>query len=189
MKLLFRCLLTVFALAAVQIATALPITPSSGTLGLTRWQGPESSQSAINDIIDDIIGIPLTNFEMYKQDVGLPEAPWPLAGSYDTTFANTPGDPSEFTIEYKGGPFIAPTAYLLVKGGGPSSAAPLWYLYNLTGLGWNGTDTVAGSGFWPDQGAVSHVSLYGGIRVPDGAHTLLLVGVAVWVFSLLRRRR
>jgi hypothetical protein len=110
-----------------------------------------------------------------------------LAGSYQTTFANLPLDPAEATITYVGGPIVGPTAFLLVKDG---SQIPAWYLYNLTAapLSWNGTETIYLTGFWPNDGAISHVTLYGGGSVPDGGITIAMLGMGFCVLEFVRRR-
>ena len=174
-------------------ALALPITPSSGVLNTSRWQGNETGESGIQTAIASYLG---TSTELYKQDHELPlPLPAPegtLASSYSTVFLNTPEDPQEATITYIGGLFVGPTAFLLVKDG---NQEPAWYLFNLTTLGWNGTETLLLTDFWPNQGAISHVSLFGtqqqpgpGPTVPDGGTTSVLLGVALLILASLRPR-
>jgi hypothetical protein len=45
------------------------------------------------------------------------------------------------------------------------------------------------TGFWPAQGAISHVSIYtnGNARVPDGGATLLLLGIGLSGLAAARR--
>ncbi len=164
-------------------ADALPITPATGTLNSTRWEGDQVSTPDVLTAIQPYVG---TSTELYKSNVGGPED-GALAGSYETTFTNTPSDPSGASILYVGGPIVSPTAFLLVKDGNHS---PAWYLYDLTALGWNGTATLDLSAFWPNQGAISHVSLFGtqGTTVPDGGATVGLLGIALMGIALLRRR-
>jgi hypothetical protein len=175
------------ALALAVSASALTITPSSGVLNTSRWSGPETSQSAINTVIAPIIG---SATELYKQDVGQPEAALPLASSYQTTFSNTPSDPSDAKIVYTGGQTVGSPAFALVKDGNQN---PGWYLFNLTLLGWNGTADLEFQGFWPNQGAISHISLYGtpetpGPRVPDGGSTVALLGAVIALLAFARRQ-
>ncbi len=185
----YRLLLSaLLALAATHAVQALSITPTSGVLNTSRWQGDETGQAFINTILAGIF--PAGTLELYKQDVGQAEANLPLKDSYKTTFSNSPSDPSTALIEYTGGPIVSPTAYGLVKGGGPANAAPFWYLFDLTALGWNGTDSITYSGFWPNQGAISHVTLYGkqANQVPEGGSALVLLGLSLAFLGFARRK-
>jgi hypothetical protein len=158
-------------------AHALPITPSTDTL-LT---GDQTSQAQINAAIAGYLG---SSVELYKQNVGGSEE-GVLAGSYVTTFSNTLSDPSDALIDYVGGAYVGPTAFLLVKDGNQN---PAWYLFNLTALAWNGTEDLVLSGFWPARGAISHVTLYGTQAVPEPA-TMLLLGVGLIGLAGYSRKR
>jgi hypothetical protein len=182
-------LLAGLSLAVATQLNALSITPTSGVLNTTRWEGDQTSQAQIDAAIAPYIG---ASTEVYKQNVGEASDTGSLAGSYITTFSNTAADPSNALIDYTGGPFVQPTAYLLVKDGDQS---PAWYLFNLTALG---LSTVAGeditlTGFWPNQGAISHIALYGGSGgdrpgVPDGGSTVALLGLALGALAIVRRK-
>lgn len=119
--------------------------------------------------------------EIYKSDVvegGLPSESGVFAGSYKTTFLNDPNDPQDADIEYTGGP-VAAAEYLLVKDG---DQVPAWYLFNLTtidgGQPWNGTEILELRGFWPDNGAISHVAFYGERSIPEPS-TMFLLGIGL----------
>jgi hypothetical protein len=175
-------LIPLLAVALSGSAYALSITPTSGVLNTTRWEGSETSQSDIDSAISPIIG---NATELYKQDVGGAES-GPFAGSYNTVFLDTPAEPSGATITYTGGPIIPEDAFMLVKDGNQD---PAWYLYNLTALGWDGMDQLDLSGFWPNQGAISHISFYsGGTSVPDGGATVVLLGLGLSALALVRRK-
>jgi hypothetical protein len=49
-------------------------------------------------------------------------------------------------------------------------------LFNLTSLGWDGMETLNLSGFWPQQGAISYVALYGDAKKVPEPTTMLLLG-------------
>lgn len=173
------------ALAALVLtavpAQALVISPSDGVLNVTRWEGNQTSQSQIDAIIGPILG---SSVELYKNDVGEGET-GALAGSYDTTFVPAT-DPSGATIVYTGGLAVGPTAYMLVKDG---ASTPAWYLFNLTALGWNGTDTLELQSFWPQQGAISHVTLYGSTASVPEPGLLALMGIGLTGMGIGLRRR
>jgi len=161
-------------------AFALTIVPDD-------WKalGTATSQSEIDDFVLPFIA-PAT--ELYKQDVGGGES-GSLSGSYSTSFANSPTDPQDATITYDGGSIVGPNAWMLVKDG---IANPGWYLFDLTALGWDGMETLELVGFWPDQGAISHVTLYGtpgSTSVPDGGATGILLGSGLLGLGWFARRR
>ncbi len=175
-NLMVFCALLAFATQA----HALPITPDSPTPILMG--GVDPSQSVLNAAIAGYIG---SAVELYKaeHEEGVVTELGPLWASYETVFSNEPNDPSEATITYRGGPIVGSPAYLVVKDG---SNYPAWYLFDLGS--WDGMETLDLSGFWPQQGAISHVALYGGVQpVPEPA-TMLLFGVGLIGFAGFRKK-
>jgi hypothetical protein len=165
-------------------ASALSITPSNPAPFLTTNL---NSQSQIDALINATLNPDPTL--VYKQNQGGPET-GSFAASYSTSFFNTPTDPQDATISYVSGPDIKTSfsnIYLLVKDGNQTPAA---YLFNISSL-WNGTDPLVMTGFWPQQGAISHVSIYasgsGSAQVPDGGTTVMLLGSALAGLGALRR--
>ena len=119
--------------------------------------------------------------ELYKMNVGYPSDVGSFASSYTTTFNS---EASTFEITYiSGSAIVANPAYLLVKDGKHS---PAWYLFDISG--WNGTDVLQGANFWPAEGAISHVAIYGTASVPDSGSTIALLGSALVGVGALRRK-
>ena len=109
-----------------------------------------------------------------------------FAASYDTVFSNTPGDPSDALISFVGGSAIAcPACYLAIKDG---DQQPSYYFYDLAA--WDGTESLLLEDFWPQQGAISHVSIWGAGARQDVAEpaTVALVGLALLAAGAMRRR-
>ena len=154
-----RGLLTIVALAFASLAAvesraaALIITPTS-TVALT---GNQTSQSQIAAAIASTLG---SSTERYKANVGVPVSESGSASAYyETTFSNTATDPEDAYIAWVGPLAIkALGSFLLVKDG---NQTPAWYLFNLSNLGWTGNQDLDIQDFWPGNGSISHVTLYG----------------------------
>ena len=166
-------------------ANALTISPSTAPCGSPTCLQLTGNQTSQPQIDVAIAGALAGSTEIYKQNVGDGFDTGSAAAIYTTTFQNTPTDPSGATIVYNGG--VPPTVtHLLVKDG---NNEPAWYLFNITG--WNGIETITLQNFWPGNGAISHIALYGGgstTRVPEPG-TMGLLGAGLLAFGFLRRRK
>jgi hypothetical protein len=181
----FLCVLLLFTAPA----NALLIDPADPSLIINEdyFTGNENDMRDIRDAIGEIfesLGLDLDPKEpLYKSEVDDGSEEGPLAGSYDTKYFDEPDDPSAATIRYVGGQYVGSPAWLLVKDG---DQIPAWYLFDLTALGWDGMEDLVLEGFWPNQGAISNVSLYG--TVPEPA-TMLLLGTGLIGLAGLGRKK
>jgi hypothetical protein len=184
-------------------AYALVITPAtSGVISGSTITTPTTSANCEPDCIYDAFN--LTNAAgatddlilYYKADVGDEANPattesGTFATSYATTFANTALDPADALIDYISGSVIdCPECYLAIKDGNNN---PTHYFYDLAG--WNGTDDISVEGFWPNSGAISHVSIWGRtdggtppFQVPEPG-ALFLMGAGLLGLGMARRRK
>ena len=177
----------VMGMFQVANANTITVTPYSGVLNSSRWEGKETSQNEIDQRVKEITGY--TEF-LYKADEGSGEESGVLKDSYETSF-DPADDPQDALVAYvTGKDYVGSTAYGLVKDGNQDTA---WYLFNLTKLGWNGTEELFFKDFWPYNGAISHVALYGrrepGIPSPDGAFTAALMVMSMLGLGFLARRK
>jgi hypothetical protein len=172
-------LLAWLMIAATFRAQALTITPDNSLSLLTFTTHNQSA-------IDSEISASYPDLTLaYKMNHGGGEE-GPLLGSYQTSFSNTPADPSDATITYISGPGItAPEMYLLVKDGNQS---PYAYFFDISEWNWMEEDLVL-TEFWPQRGAISNVTIYtmGTAQVPDGGATLMLMGISFSGLIITRR--
>ena len=197
MKFLLTALCVALMLFGVMTtASALSITPAS--VPQWTWQ-PYATNNPYYPVISDprynnpdaeVVSLVTGNTvqELYKQDQGQSADSGTFASSYNTEFSNTPSDPEDATITHVANmPVISGSPiYLLVKDGNHD---PIWYIFNLTVLGWDGEDSIEMSGFWPNGGAISHVSLYGPSPVPIPAAVWLLGSGLLGLVGIRRRLR
>lgn len=176
LSLLFLCAVLVFGGQAY----ALSISPGTEIdNGILSGVGTNNN-NLIKAYIQTEYGFDL----LYKAEAAPFKEEGSLMESYDTIFTNIPSDPSGAEINYiSGEPFII-DAYLLVKDG---KSSPWWYLFDLAG--WNGTETLYLSGFWPNQGAISYAGLYGKASSVPEPSTILLLGLGLVGLAGIGRKK
>jgi hypothetical protein len=170
-------------LAMSGAANALALTPGTpGVLSFGAAYGPSNCEPGCVETVFSVSDLDL----LYKADLGLADEGL-FATSYTTTYLDIPSDPSGATLSH-----VANTpaitcggCYLAIKDGKHS---PGYYFYDLSA--WDGLETITLSNFWPGQGAISHISIWGtpGASVPEPA-TLGLFGLGLLVTGLARRKK
>jgi len=149
--------------------------------------GDETGMPAIEAIIFPLMA---GATELYRVTPGNPNTEsFAFADSYSTMFSS---DREDAVITYDGlpDPIIGPTAYLLAKDGGgvPGGGDDGWFLYNLTALGWTGTEQITITGLWPYQGSFSHISMYGTSTAVPEPSTMLLFCAGLIGFAGFRKK-
>jgi hypothetical protein len=184
-KLLVLTILLVSGYSATSQAALVNIelTPSDCLITNCWTLDTTANQSAAD--IEALTGA--TNLEsLYKENVGDGFDTGSFATSYKTTFDNSPLDPEDALIELISGmdPITCGVCFLLVKDGDQS---PAQYIFDLSAAGM--INSISLKGFWPDQGAISHIEILGTSisEVPVPA-AIWLFGTALIGFAGMARR-
>ncbi len=156
LKLLASAVLVTMASATVPAWGALTLTPSSSGMQTYTYNPPSTNEPQV--FIDSGLVASTTGFILYyKSDQGGSDS-GTFAASYDTTYDNTPTDPQDALIRWIQGTstISCPSCYLAIKDG---NAIPTYYTYDLGS--WDGMEDISLTDFWPQQGAISHVAIWG----------------------------
>jgi len=153
-------------LLATVAQAAITVTPDAGILNFSRWEVSDNSTltlAEVTAIVDPLNPI----IELYKATPGSGDEGL-FATSYTTTFN---GDVSGGLIDYISGLSIqSQSIFLLIKDGNEDPSQYIFRISSATipGGPWDGTEDINMSGFWPAQGSISHISIYGGGTRPPG---------------------
>jgi len=171
---------------ALQAQATLMLTPAAPTIAGTGY-GPANCEPECVETVFHTDDLQL----LYKADVPGTEGgsvleEGPFSPYYSTQFLNSATDPSGALITWLGDAWIdCGECYLAIKDG---KSSPGYYFYDLSA--WNGKEAISLSGFWPYQGAISHISIWGdqNISVPEPG-TLSLLGAGLLLAGLRNRRK
>ena len=182
---------TVIVTAAVLIltgatgagASTLTLSPSDTTCTTNNTKNLSASDLyTVLDSCFDVTASSLGSDPLYKSDVGGTET-----GSYSLYYDSTfwpSGDESCGTIEYTSGTMInCLECYLVVKDG---NNQPAQYFFDISG--WEGT-IISLQNFWPTNGSISNVAIWGVVTSVPEPGTLLLTGMGIAATVIFRRRR
>jgi hypothetical protein len=178
---------SILAFSVIFNAQAISITPSTGVINVSRWEGDDNSNLSAAEITA-IVGGPALSL-VYDAEVprsGPVIESGSFASSYQTTFSNSSTDPEDALIDYISGSRITGSRiFLYVKDGNQS---PAFYIFDIST--WNGTDNLELTDFWQGGGAISHVSILRtpGTNVPEGGATIALLGLACTALGVGYRR-
>lgn len=163
-------------------AQALVLTPggeSTNEIFFPAYNNPDAADvSAITGSFVELL---------YKDNVGgVEEGMASFMTSYETTYYNTALDPKDAILTYQGGDVMTDAKWLLVKDG---NTAPSWYLFNISS--WDGIEDIYMNDFWPTQGAISHISIFGSsttTSVPEASSIYLLAFGLLGLLGAARRK-
>lgn len=166
MKSLFTLL--IFALGVTLVAqdahASISLSPGDDILNGSDTVPPGQvnplSADQVEVLLSNYLGIDVDLTECFKDDVGGVNS-GAYADDYNVQW-DPDTDPSGGTLSWLGPDTITDALYLGVKDG---NNADYYYIFDISS--WNGTEDIVLSGFWPDNGAISHLSIFCGGDVPQ----------------------
>ena len=161
-------------------ASDLLISPTTGTLNVTRWEVTDNSNLDSNDL-ESITGF--SDLELlYKSNQGSTEE-GPYENNYETVFLY---NNQNALVVYGGGESIqTPTKVLVVKDGNNNPGS---YVFDISN--WDGEMTLMLRNFWECHGSISNIAIHGSEQVPEPATLASLASLALCLgVCFVRRQR
>ena len=171
---------------------ALTLTPDDCNIGVNCWTSDVNSQPSA-DSIETLVGTSVELTELYKSEVDSGSESGSFGAYLETSYSNSTTDPADALIELLEGYAIdCSDCYISIKDG---NQEPALYVFSLSD--WLGTEDIEILDFWPAQGAISNIAIWGGagssvyepqLSVPEPS-TLTLFGLSLLGLGLFGRRK
>lgn len=185
-KLFSKIVFLTLCLVSTSVWATIVLTPADCNIGVNCWTSPENKQPTA-EIVANLVGTSTDLLMLYKsdQDNAQGSVDSGLAAAwYDTTYSNSSTDPQDALIEWLGGPSLSCSeCYLSIKDGNNN---PSLYIFDISF--WDGQMDIDMNDFWPTQGAISNVAIWGPATSVTEPVTLALLGLGLFGVASARNR-